>query len=320
MATEYNSEFQDKNEENKPASRTLIVILALLLVGSIGFNVYQYSKVSSTEAQLNETVVSSQDLKTEMNAELDSIRRQMEQYRGQNAEMDELLAQKEKDLIERASRIEQLLKDNKITYNKYLSAKKDLEKFRFYADKYLAEVKALSEENKRLASENGELQETVKTKDKQIDKMTDELVLKRNKLEVAEKLMIDPNNINVEGIRMKGSKERSTERAKNIDKIKVCFQLPKNLAAESGTKTIYIQILDPKGQTVTTTQTGGGTIDVEGRSAQYTTSSKIEYDNEKQANQCVYWGNPDHTYVEGRYTIVLYTDGYKMGEKNFQVK
>ncbi|MDZ4839863.1 MAG: hypothetical protein SGJ04_07640 [Bacteroidota bacterium] len=323
MTTDSNYQQDEIQEENKNRrNNVLLISIALLLLGSIAFNIFQYYDKDKKVDQLNQNILNSDALKEDLRVQLDSIRSELGSYKGRNSQLDSLVASKEAELIEQASKIEGLLKDNKISYNKYLSVKSDLEKFKFYSDKYLEDVKRLDGENKKLVKENSGLKEEVKGKEKEIDKLTDEVVLKGNKLELASRLVIDPKDINAQGVKFRkgGSKESETDRAKYIEKVKVCFVIPKNLAASNGKKKVYIQIVDPRGQSVTMNQLGSGIINIDGEDAKYSTSTEIDYDNEAAANQCIYWGGPDIKYEPGRYNVVLFTDGYKMGEKSFIIK
>ena len=308
----------NRNRRNNVA----IILLSLLLLTSVGYNIYQSMDHNKEVETLNNTIVSSQDLRESLQHQKDSIMAMLEEYKGRNSALDQKIGEREKELLEKASQIDKLLRDNKISYSRYLKAKRDIDRMKFDADRSLAEIKRLSEENKRLAAENETLQVDVKTKKKRIDELTDENVLQKNKLTLAQRLLVAPEKIEIMGVRMRsGGKESETDRARKMEKMKICFAIPVNLAASAGKKTIYVQVVDPQGQTVAIQALGAGTTEVEGEEAQFSTSKEIEYNNETVNNQCVYFGNPtDVKFQEGRYTVRLFTEGYKMGEKSYNIR
>ncbi len=294
------------------------ILLVLLLLASVGFNIFQYYAREKKERVLNEQMVSSESLRTILQRQRDSLSQQLNEYKGRVGELDTLIAQRERELIEKAAQIDKLLKSNKISYNKYLSVKDDIERYKYYADKYLKEIETLSQENKKLASENVTLKTEVKEKVKAIDVLKDQNVSLGNKVSLASKLTAE--NIEITGVRFKGgSKERETSRASQIEKLKICFDIPENKVAYAGNKDIYVQIIDPRGQTVSIDALGSGVTTVDGSETQYTTKEQVAYNNEP-VNQCIYFGKGTQKFDEGKYNIVIYTEGYKMGEKSFNIK
>lgn len=294
------------------------ILLVLLLLASVGFNIFQYYAREKKERVLNESLVDSQSLRDDLQRQRDSLTQQLNDYKGRVGELDTLIAQRERELLEKAEQIDKLLKSNKISYNKYLSVKDDIERYKYYAEKYLKEIDQLSQENKKLASQNETLKTEVKDKIKTIDVLKDQNVSLGNKVSLASRLTAE--NIVVTGVRFKGgSKERETSRASQIEKLKICFDIPENKISYAGTKEIFVQILDPRGQTVSIDALGSGVTTVDGSETQYTTKEEVAYNNEP-INQCVYFGKGTQKFEEGKYNIVIYTEGYKMGEKSFTIK
>ena len=293
------------------------ILLVLLLLASIGFNIFQYYAREKKERVLNESLVSSQSLRDDLQKQRDSLTMQLNEYKGRVGKLDTLISQREQELLAKAEQIDKLLKSNKISYNKYLSVKDDIEKYKYYAEKYLKEIETLSQENKKLASQNETLKTEVKDKTKTIDVLKDQNVSLGNKVSLASKLTAE--NIEITGVRYKGgSRERETNRASQIEKIKICFNVPENIVAYAGTKDIFIQVIDPHGQTVSVEALGSGVTTVDGSEVQFSTKDQIPYNNEP-INHCTYWGKGSQ-FEEGKYNIVIYTEGYKMGEKSFNIK
>jgi cell division protein FtsB len=307
----------NENKDNRNRRNALLILLCILLLGSIGFNIYQYNSHVEKEKILNEELVSSGELKKTLQTQLDSAKVQLNEYMGRNAALDSEITKREAELVTKAEQIDKLLRSNKINYNKYLNVKDQLAEMRYYADKYLKQIQALSEENKKLAAQNEDLKGEVKEKKKTIDNLTDKNVSLSNKVSLASRLQT--TDVTVTGVKFKGNnKESETNRAKHIQKLKICFTLAENRIANSGKRDVFVQVVDPHGQTISIESLGSGVTDVEGDKAQYTTKDEIEFNNDPQ-NYCLYWGK-DTPFEAGKYNIVLYTEGYKLGEKAFTIK
>lgn len=305
-------------EEQRPKrNNVLIIVLILLLIGAIGFNVYQYYNKQRNDKILNDEVVSTNEIKNELRKQRDSILAQLDEFKGKSAKLDTLIMEKEKELIEKQEKIEKLLKENKISYNKYLAIKDEMAKWKYYAQKYQKDIERLSEENKKLTAQNQTLTTEVKQKKHTIDTLLDVNVDLSNRISLAERL--SAQNIEITGVKFKSNnKERETNRSSQLDKIRICFDIPENLAAKSGSRDIYLQILDPNGQTVAIESLGSGVTKLGAEDVQYTTKQTIDYDKEAK-NYCIYWGK-DSRFEPGKYNLILMTSGYKLGEKSYTIK
>ncbi len=305
-------------EEGRKRNYVAIILLVLLVLGSAGFNIYQYMTMQEKEEKFNKEFVSSQDLRAELEKELAQTMASLEEYRGRASKLDTLVAEKERDLLQQKQRIESLLKDNKISYNKYLIAKDEIEKWKFYAKKYLGELETVKKENQRLVAQNQELQTEITGKKTEISLLSEQNTKYKNKVDLAAKLTA--SNITATGVHFRGSgkKESETNRASKLEKFKICYQVGENKVADQGDREVYLQVLDPGGQPLVIEGLGAGTTVVEGQQMQYTTKEMIEYNNEPQT-YCIYWGK-DGEYMPGQYTFILFTEGYRLGEKTLTIK
>jgi hypothetical protein len=305
-------------DENRPRSNNvLIILLILLLIASLGFNVYQYFSVEKTKKQLSDKVVDANALRNDLVHERDSVLALYEQARGHSEQLDSTIQQHEQEIIEKSKRIEALLHDNKISYSKYLAAKDEMQQWKYYANKYSKEIEDLKTQNKKLSEQNQTLKTEVTQKKHAIDTLMDVVTSQGNRLSLAEKLIAQ--NITITGVKLKSNnRERETDRASQIDKLKICFTIPENDAALEGERTIYLQILDPRGQTVAIESLGSGVTTLGGDQVQYTTQQTIQYTHETK-NYCMYWGKGSK-FDEGKYTFNIITNGYSLGQKAYTIK
>jgi hypothetical protein len=312
-----NEPLSDEPRERK-RNNVAIILLVLLLLGSIGFNIYQYMSATKQIEKMETELVSTDLAKKDFERQRDSIMLELNKYKGINAEMDSAIAEYEVRLQEKTNEINRLLSTNKISYSKYLAVKEDIDRYKYYAEQRLEEINELKKKVEQLTVENKGLVEENKEKKKVIDTLSDRVITLDNRLSLASRLVAE--NITITGVKFKkGSKERETTRGDDIEKLKICFSVPENNATGPGKRDVYIQLLDPRGQTVAIEALGSGVVALEGgESAMYTAKDQIEYNNEP-INQCLYWGKGSG-FEPGKYTIVLYTEGYQLGEKSFTIR
>lgn len=253
-----------ENKQNNSGLKAAVVILALLLLGSIGYifkmssdNTKQVTELTSEKDQLTS------DLKARI-AELDLAISEntalKEDFEAQKEEMTNLLAELEKSKGDRAS-----LENYKASY---LKLKREM-------DNLLAENKLLKEQNVALTSSldstNVVLEDTKRYADTlltQNDNLT-KTVEKGSTLAVL--------NLNVLAVKERSSgKQIETDRARRADKLKVSFLIAENQIAKSGDRMYYVQIIDSKNNILGDKETVamGGDLTLT-----YTFITKVKYEN-----------------------------------------
>jgi hypothetical protein len=320
MATNEEAVFEDQYNDrgrNSGRNNVLLILLSLLLLGSIGVNIYQYNNQSKKEKAFNEELFSSKELQNQLSKQKDSALAQLEEFKGRNAKLDAEVDKAEKDIVSKADQISKLLRSNKINYNKYLEVKDKLDEMTFLKDKYMKQVAELSEQNKQLASKNQNLQQEVKEGKHTINKLTDEKTSLQNRVDLAARL--SANNIKVTGVYYKkNNKEVESTKSKHIQKLKFCYTLAENIVALPGKRDVFIQVIDPHGQTIAIESKGSGVTTVDATQSQYTAKEEIDY-NKEAKEYCSTWGK-DSPFEPGKYHVVISTEGYKIGEKEFNIR
>jgi outer membrane murein-binding lipoprotein Lpp len=253
-----------ENKQNNSGLKAAVVILALLLLGSIGYifkmssdNTKQVTELTSEKDQL------SNDLKARI-AELDLAISEntalKADFEAQKEEMTNLLAELEKSKGDIAS-----LGKYRDSYNKL---KREM-------DNLLTENKLLKEQNVSLTSSldstNVVLEDTKRYADTlltQNDNLT-KTVEKGSTLAVL--------NLNVLAVKERSSgKQIETDKASRADKLKVSFLIAENQIAKSGDRMYYVQIIDSKNNILGDKETVamGGDLTLT-----YTFITKVKYEN-----------------------------------------
>ena len=222
---------------NNTASTGLKVALGIALVLFIGTAVYTgslYSEKQETEQQL----------KTEKNDVLANLNAMKSKY-------DLALSENEvtnQNLVDARERIQGLI-------DSLQTAETNVKSLWRYKQKYLAlqeEMDVLLTENDRLKVENMQLATTLDSTKVQLEEramFNDSLMIQNTALaEVMENAAV-LNTVNLKGygvlVRNNG-KLVPMERARRVDKIRVCYTVAKNKLVQSGDKELYVQVIDPK--------------------------------------------------------------------------
>lgn len=253
-----------ENKQNNSGLKATVVVLALLLLGSIGYIV---KLTSDTNKQVTELTTEKDQLTADLKlriAELDIAINEntalKADFESQKEEMTKLLAELEKSKGDRAS-----LENYKASY---LKLKREM-------DNLLAENKLLKEQNVALTSSldstNVVLEDT--------RKYTDTLLTQNDNLTktVEKGSTLAVLNLNVLAVKERSSgKQIETDKARRADKLKVSFLIAENQIAKSGDRTYYVQIIDSKNNILGDKETVpmGGDL-----SLTYSFITKVKYEN-----------------------------------------
>ncbi|MCE2994642.1 MAG: chromosome segregation protein SMC [Cyclobacteriaceae bacterium] len=295
----------------KKSNRSTIIIIVLLII-----NIVQGVKIyldSGEKAQLTtEKINTEQDLASTMQrlndvkAELDQKIADIQKLGGNIADLEKAKAEVEKELrrsTQRSAKAVKELKDRLDGYEQLLKLKDE-------------EIEKLKSVNKELFTEN----KTLKNKQ---NKLSDSInVLSKNKEELAGKVAIasqlKAENISVKAVNSKGKERESPFKNRQLQKIKVEFNLAENKVAPIEGKKILIRVIDENGQVIFDVAKGSGTFLLNGKEEFYTAAQEILFDNTKQ--RLIFFYEKGTEYAEGNYTVEIFTDSYKIGSVSFTVK
>ncbi|MBE9575922.1 hypothetical protein [Flavobacterium proteolyticum] len=120
-------------------------------------------------------------------------------------------------------------------------------------------------------------------------------------------------NINAKGVKIYSDAYKMSEA--KIQQLRVCFTLEENQLINSGAKTIYVQVVNPKNQIISL-----GDTSVESDSnikLQYSASVTTNY-QKKDTDVCTYVDLEKNKTIKGKYKINIYHDFVKIGTTIFE--
>lgn len=257
---------------------------------------------TTTEQELASTLQQLNDIKTELDQKIIEIQK----LGGDVTELQK--AKQEIDTELRRTRrangqVIKELKDRVEGYEELLKLK----------DEELDKLKSV---NKELLSENT----TLKTQKNQLGDSISRLAQTKNELatKVTIASQLKAENITIKAVNDNGKERDSPFKNRQLDKLKVDFNLAENNVAPIEGKKIMIRIIDQNGQVIFDVSRGSGTFIYNGKEEFYTASQEILFDNTKQKLSYLYEKGSE--YASGSYVLEIYCEDYKIGTGKFEVK
>lgn len=295
----------------KKTNRNIIIIAILSVVILVQFTKMYFdhkdkqdaaATIASTEEELASTLQQLNSIKLELDQKIT----EMEKLGGDVSELQKAKAEIESELkrSRRANgQVIKELKDRVEGYEELLELKDE-------------ELNRLKSVNKELLSENT----TLKTEKNQLGDSISRLA--QTKDELASKVTIasqlKAENISIKSVNDKGKERESPFKNRQLEKLKVDFNLAENNVAPIEGKKIMIRIIDQNNQVLFDVSRGSGTFIYAGKEEFYTASQEILFDNTKQ--KLTYLYEKGSEYAAGSYTLEIYCEDYKIGSGKFEVK
>jgi hypothetical protein len=301
--------------ENRNRNVLLIGLLLMTIVAGV-FGYLYFQERNTTTTQQVDLEVRVLELAT-AEIKLDSISKQLEAriqvIKGLDGDISAL--QKAKSEIEQ-DRI-------KLRSDAGLLRKKLLEVESLLQQQDL-EILDLRNKNQQLLTQNEQLTQENTTIGQAHQQIKDSLIKTESQnqelqLKVSQAAILRAQGIKVYAISSKGKvREGDGVKSRQIDKIRIDFTLDKNALIPSGSKNLYVRILDPTGAIISNDATGSGIFLYQGQEVRFTIQQEIQFTNDNQEISILHLQN--NSFSKGNYKIEIYSDGYQIGESSFLVK
>ena len=296
--------------EKKSNKAAIIIALLSIIVIIQSVKIYlDYQdkvEIKEQKATVEEELGTTMQRLTEIKAELDQKITEIEKLGGNVADLQKAKAEVESQLkrnVTRSRKEIEELKGKVEGYEELLKLKDD-------------EIEKLKSVNKVLYSEN----KTLKTEKNQLNDSIN--LLAKNKDELASKVAIasqlKAENVAVLALNSKGKERESPFKNRQLEKLKVEFNLAENKVAPIEGKKIMIRVIDESGQVIFDVARGSGTFILNGKEEFFTASQEILFDNTHQKLTYIYEKGSE--YASGNYRVEIYSDNYQIGSSEFVVK
>ncbi len=295
----------------KKSNRNVIIIAILSIVVLVQFvKMYLDRKekqadeitIASTEEELAATLQQLNSIKVELDQKIIEIQK----LGGDVTELQKAKTEIESELKKSRRANGQVIKELKDRVEGYVEL---LE----LKDEELNKLKSV---NKELLSENTNL----KTEKNQLGDSISRLSQKKDELatKVTIASQLKAENVGITALNDKGKERESPFKNRQLEKLKIEFNLAENNVAPIEGKKIMIRIIDQNNQVLFDVSRGSGTFIYNSKEEFYTASQEILFDNTKQ--KLTYLYEKGSEYASGSYTLEIYCEDYKIGSGKFEVK
>ncbi|MFD0988777.1 chromosome partitioning protein ParA [Mariniflexile jejuense] len=293
--------------ENNKSSMGLKVALGIALVLFLGTAFYTMNLYKSSEKVQNDLTEQKQLVMNDLNA-------MAKQY-------DEAIAENDvanKDLIEARARIQGLIDSLKISET-------NVKSLWSYKQKYISlqkEMDVLLAENDKLKIQNSYLATSLDSTRVSLEErkmFSDSLLVQNNALAEVVSNAAVLGAVNMKGfgvIERTSGKLIPTERASRTDKIRVCFTVPKNKLVQAGDQELYVQVIDPKNNTLGLNDQ----VTFGGKTLNYSIISKFNYEK-ASLDVCEFVASKGKSeFQKGRYIVNVFNEKDLVATSEFTLK
>jgi len=257
---------------------------------------------------------SSENVKTELQAQLDSLLAEHERVKMSYGELSNSLSERDSIINVKAIEIKKLL----VSKSELAVVKRKLAQLQQITRVYEQQIDSLFTVNRKLKAENEKIKidynlEQQKTndlsKDKQVlnEKITGAAILKAYKITAV-------------AYKSKGvDKEKETDKAARADKIKICFTVSENKLVSSGYKRFFVRIARPDNSILT--RGPAYTFQFLGQTLQFSAMETLNYEGDA-ADVCTYFERPVNgtELSKGKYFVNIFTEDREIGQTTIELK
>ncbi len=298
-------------------NKIYVVIIALLLLinGGGGYLLWKENKGKKDEIAQKEVL---QKQFTEKTLQLDSLSLELDQFKGKNAELDSIIVAQQNQIEEQKKKIQAVLGSAGMNKKKLEEANKLIAEYQATIADMQTKIAELTKQNEQLSSQNQQLSTDLSAEKATTAQLTETNTVLSKKVELGSLLQL--RNMEVLAIRKKANgKEVDVNRVKQAESLKISFETGDNKVLENGPLSLYIRVLNPKGETISVADQGSGTLKLTESGEVVQFSKKADFDwTQSNKKIVVYWSQ--NIQDAGTYKVEVYQTGYLVGKGEVALK
>jgi len=315
-AADSNSPKRDPNR--KEYKGAIIGVLAVLLLGTWGYLLYDKNKSSETIQSQQTQIERVTDEKSEIQKNFDASLARLDSLTGYNNELEGKLNEKNSEVSKLKTEIRSILNKKNASASELARAKQLIGTLNEKIGNLEAEVARLTGENQQLTQEKTQLTADKEQLTKTLDTANQVKEAQAKTIDIGSTLHAD--GISITPVNEKnGGKEKETTTAKRVDKLVIAFDVD-NRIAQSGQTDVYVSITGPDGKPVTVEALGSGTFTTREEGEKFFTYKvPVQIEAGKKRHVEFAW-KQNSKFQPGAYKIEVYHNGFKIGEGTRNLK
>ncbi|MQP24445.1 hypothetical protein GFJ94_05150 [Flavobacterium sp. LMO8] len=194
-----------------------------------------------------------------------------------------------------------------------ISIKSKIDSLRFEEQLKLAQTNLFAQKNAKINSIDDAIVNNAKNEQSKKAIGLSVLKAERNTISKIKTSQLTALNVTAKGVKIYSDSYKMSE--SKIQQLRVCFTLEENQMAHSGNKTVYVQVVNPKNQIISS---GNTFIESSNNTKlQYSASVNANY-QKKDTDVCTYVDLEKNKTIKGKYKINIYHDFVKIGTTIFE--
>ncbi|MCS3283503.1 hypothetical protein NXV73_14570 [Bacteroides salyersiae] len=284
----------------------LIIAVSVLVIALIGITYLLFTEKQSNRELIEEFALEKEDLENEYT-------RFAQQYDELKLTVsnDSLSISLEQEQIKTQRLLEELRTVKSSNATEIRRLKKEPASLRKIMIGYINQIDSLNKLTNQQKQVIAEVTQKYNAASRQISNLSEEKKNLNKKVTLAAQL--DATNIWIEP---KNKRDKKVKKVKDIVKFAIGFTIVKNITAETGERTPYVNIYKPNNEVLT--KNAANTFEYENRSLPYSIKKYIEYNGEEQSIT-VFW-NVEEYLSAGTYRVDIFADGTMIGSQRFELE
>ncbi|WP_320909109.1 hypothetical protein [Bacteroides nordii] len=284
----------------------LIITVSVLVIALVGITYLLFTEKQNNRELVEEFALEKEDLENEYT-------RFAQQYDELKLTVsnDSLSVLLEQEQIKTQRLLEELRTVKSSNATEIRRLKKELSSLRKIMIGYINQIDSLNKLTNQQKQVIAEVTQKYNAASRQINNLSEEKKNLNKKVTLAAQL--DATNIWVEP---KNKRDKKVKKVKDVVKFTIGFTIVKNITAETGERTLYINIYKPNNEVLT--KNAANTFEYENRSLPYSIKKYIEYNGEEQPIT-VFW-NVEEYLSAGTYRVDIFADGTMIGSQRFTLE
>ncbi len=300
------------SDNRSSGKRNPLLIVVVVLIALLALLAWLFL---STRSKLSNLIEEKENQRVELQYELDSLITVHNEMKEEYGALSDSLYSQDSIIQANALEIRKLLD----TQYEFYKVKKKLDRLRTISQGYLRQMDSLYNLNRELRAENEQIRSSYRQEQQK------STTLQRDKEALTERVnqaaYLKAYKIIASPVRGSGDKEKTIEKARRVEKIKVCFTLGENRLLSAGQKDIYIRIAAPDKKILSRGVGDDYSFSYQGEILQYSIKHSVNYQNEAM-DICEYWVNRSSKdeLQPGTYIVSVFAEDSEIGQSTFVLK
>jgi hypothetical protein len=286
------------------------VIVALLLINSVTMYMLFSEKHHATD--LGSQKMALEEQFKSLTDTLDYKKAELEQFRGKTAELDQAITAKQAEIDKQKKDLQNLLYRGKLTTAQLNKAKKMIAEYEGSIAEMTQKINQLTEQNTTLTAQNTTLNTDLTTERNTTAQLSETNKTLAKKVEVGSLLQLA--KVDVEAIKKRNNgKEVDVKHAKAAESLKITFETGQNKVLDAGPLSLYVRIINPKGETIVVQDQGSGVLQSPEAAEMIPYTKKADFDYDQNNKKViVYWSK--NIQAPGTYKVQVYQGTQVIGQ------